>query len=190
MFSVQQFSMNPGMGITPYIDHMGIVPETKQDANNLVQLGEIQGLIISIEKILAGKLAGSGEMTQRYARELINKLQIINQYRWDSGNDPSGGPKMIVPGKNRALYITESPHSILTKARQFVGMYSDLSNDRSNWNQMSPDEKKVIQRQYGKFYREPLPSSVVMGDITGGQVPRMPLNGGGKYNMQDLSGVW
>jgi len=176
MLGLQQLGMMPGLQSNPVIEYTGIVPETKQDANNLVQLGEIQGLIGSIERILSNKLANAGDMTQRYSRELVNKLKAIYQYRWQSGNDPTSDPKMLVPGKNRGLYITESPHSILMKARQFVGMYADLSNDRSNWSQMSPDQRQLIQRQYGKVYSPPLlEPTEVSGEIVGG---------GGKELMQ------
>lgn len=150
----------------PYIKHTGLVPENLSDANNLVQLGEIQGLIVSIENILATKLSSVSQMTQRYARELINKLKVIYQYRWQSGDDSSN--KMLVPSKNRGLYITESPHNILTKAREFVGMYTDLNNELSNWDKMSNSEKELLQRRYGKVYNLPLPEGEIVGEITGG----------------------
>ena len=98
-----------------------IVLNNMQDTNDLSQLGEIQGLIYSIQNIIQTKLHDSPHISKRYAMELILKLKAIYNYRWETGNTQS---KMLIPGPDRNFFISESPYSVIQKARQFVAIHS------------------------------------------------------------------
>jgi hypothetical protein len=133
------------------IEHTGIVLENLQDTNQLVQLGQIQGLISSIEQIISDH-SDSG-IIKNYGSQLIIKLKTIYQYRWDSSNDPT---KNIKFGKNRSLYLTESPYSILNKAKEFVAMYNNTSsvNNSVIGDITGGNNKELIKQQFEKLSKE------------------------------------
>ena len=107
MFFGQEFSAMPNIGYNV------IAPTTLQDADDLTQLGEIQGLVSAIKHILNTRLANAGEITKRYAMELVMKLKAIYNYRWETGN--TKGAKMLMTGPDRNFFIAESPHSVIIK---------------------------------------------------------------------------
>lgn len=183
MYFGQEFSVNPALSVTPTYNVDSIIAPNQQDTDSLIQLGEISGLVNSIKSILSNQLSSAGDITKKYAMELIMKLNAISQYRWDSGLDPNSHPKMLVPGVSNNLYISESPRSIIDKSRQFVAMYQmPMKPSYDMYNKMSESQQKYLKRIYG--------NPINIGGEIADMNPRQPLNGGNKYMMEDMRNIW
>lgn len=130
-----------------YIEHFGIIPENLLDSNNLIQLGTIQSFIYSLEKIINENI--NSYIIKQYAILLITKLKTIYSYRCNSVLDAS---------KNS---ITESPYSILYKAREFINMQYNKIDTSKNIPQSSSliniDENLKEEMKFHSLKTESLP---------------------------------
>lgn len=183
MYFGQELNVSPGLSVNPTYDITSIIPPNQQDTDSLIQLGELGGLVNSIKSILNNQLSNAGDIPQKYARELVLKLSAISQYRWDSGLDPNSHPKMLIPGQDSNMYISESPLSIINKARQFVAMYNmPKKPTEAVFDKMSESQQNYLRRIYGEN------NVTVSGGSIADYEPRVPLNGG--YEMADMRNVW